>query len=99
MLGFIDNSEKPVSDMTGDELVGGYAFLHLKYDEADWANFVRRVGTYNALKMKPFENKAWLRRRHLMRAPKGRQGRRGKQGRHARSKKLTAEQRQFKSAP
>jgi hypothetical protein len=68
VLGFIDNSEKPVSEMTGEELVGGDAFLHLKYDEADWANFVRRVGTYNALKMKIIENAAWLRRRHLVRA-------------------------------
>jgi hypothetical protein len=68
VLGFIDNSEKPVSEMTGDELVGGDAFLHLKYDEEDWANFVRRLGTYDALKMKIIENKAWLRRRHLVRA-------------------------------
>ncbi len=71
-LGFIDNSEKSVSEMTGNELVGGDSFLHLKYDEADWADFIRRIGTYDALKMKIVENKDWLRRRHLMRAPKGR---------------------------
>jgi hypothetical protein len=68
VLGFIDNSEKPVSEMTGEELVGGDSFLHLQYDEDDWAEFVRNVGTYDALKMKIIENKAWLRRRHLVRA-------------------------------
>ena len=63
-LGFIDNREKPVSEMTGNELVGGDSFLYLKYDEADWAEFVRNVGTYDALKLKT----AWLRRRHAMRS-------------------------------
>jgi len=83
-LYFIPNRNKPVSLMTGTELVSGDGFLVLNYNEIDWADvIVEQLGTFEGLRTKANENEArrveneriwrrekeaWLRRRHAMRS-------------------------------
>lgn len=68
-LYFIPNRNKPVSLMTGTELVSGDGFLVLNYNEMDWADvIVEQLGTFEALKRKADQNMAWRRRRHAMRS-------------------------------